>query len=102
MLRVAAEVLRPLLDAMKHPPFHDERCGLHRNHADSVLEPRQPEPVAADQTGLAVLRLVDDERPYPVAVSRLCGQGALGLDEHEAHLVGPVAEAVANPWMLEL
>ena len=56
-----------LLDAAQHLSFHDQRGGLHRNHAQPSSEGGQSEAVATDQSRRAVTCL-EEERPYPVAV----------------------------------
>ena len=97
----AGELLRSLLDPLEHLALHDERAGLHRDHAELVLQRREPEAVAADQPRLPVLFL-EDERPGPVAVGGADREHVFGLHDRVAHPVGGEAEAVSDLGALEL
>lgn len=64
MWRCRGEPLGALFDSVEHLPFHHQRAGLHRQHADSCGERRESEAIATHQPRLTVT-LIEHERPDP-------------------------------------
>ena len=62
---LGGEPLRTLLDAEHHLSLHDQRRGLHREHADTRGDARQAKPIATDQTRLFT-SVLQHEGPDPV------------------------------------